>query len=134
MTFRRLLGWSGLRLWRTPESSLLERSHTGGKLQLRRGGNAFPPLHSHFFFFFTRGVVGNEEGEDESGKGWNVRSEGGRVGGFSGLAQRDVLRRDEDARQEVMKRRVKLQLMQDDRQKERGEEKKKVVRRKGEIK
>lgn len=35
---------------------------------------------------------------------------------------------------EVMKRRVELRLMQDDRQKERGEEKKKVVRRKGEIK
>lgn len=67
-------------------------------------------------------------------KGWNVRSEGGRVGGFSGPAQRDVPLRDEDARQEVMKRRVKLQLMQGDRQRERGEEKKKVVRRKGEIK
>lgn len=35
---------------------------------------------------------------------------------------------------EVMKRRVELRLTQDDRQKERGEEKKKVVRRKGEIK
>lgn len=57
----------------------------------------FPPLHSHFFFL-QGGVVGNEEGEDESGIGWNVRRRREEeLEGSQARHQRDVLRRDEDA-------------------------------------